>query len=65
MTLGFKVHDSTHIYNSVVNTMKARIVEDCFKISENKSLSSKLLNGSEGPDVEEYLEGAEDTFGDQ
>ena len=23
MTLGFKVHDSTHIYNSVVNTMKA------------------------------------------
>ena len=23
MALGFKVHDSTHIYNSVVNTMKA------------------------------------------
>ena len=23
MTLGFKVHDSTHVYNSVVNTMKA------------------------------------------
>lgn len=23
MTLGFKIHDSTHIYNSVVNTMKA------------------------------------------
>jgi hypothetical protein len=23
MSLGFKVHDSTHIYNSVVNTMKA------------------------------------------
>jgi hypothetical protein len=23
MTLGFKVHDNTHIYNSVVNTMKA------------------------------------------
>jgi len=23
MTMGFKVHDSTHIYNSVVNTMKA------------------------------------------
>lgn len=23
MTLGFKVHESTHIYNSVVNTMKA------------------------------------------
>ena len=21
--MGFKVHDSTHIYNSVVNTMKA------------------------------------------
>lgn len=23
MTMGFKIHDSTHIYNSVVNTMKA------------------------------------------
>lgn len=23
MAMGFKVHDSTHIYNSVVNTMKA------------------------------------------
>lgn len=23
MTLGFKIHDSTHIYNSVVNTLKA------------------------------------------
>lgn len=23
MTLGFKIHDSTHIYNSVVNAMKA------------------------------------------
>lgn len=23
MTLGFKIHDSTHVYNSVVNTMKA------------------------------------------
>jgi len=23
MTLGFKIHDSAHVYNSVVNTMKA------------------------------------------
>jgi hypothetical protein len=23
MTLGFKVHESTHVYNSVVNAMKA------------------------------------------
>ena len=23
MTLGFKVHETTHVYNSVVNAMKA------------------------------------------
>lgn len=47
MTLGFKVHDSTHIYNSVVNTMKAAGVRI---VPPNSSKWNVLWTGMCKPD---------------
>ena len=45
--------------------LQTGVAEDSVKVSKDKSFSAEFSDGTEGPDVEEYITSAENSLGDK